>query len=490
MLLSTPYEDETNSPLLTEMSPVNSTSPNTSHSSPPHQTNPASTGYLEACRHGHTNTVSILLKDPRIDVNTQDQNGNTGFLLACSNGYPDLVSLLLKDSRVKLNQGDNYGQTGLIQASQRGHTQIVSLLLGDSRVAVNKADNGGSTAFIWACSKGHTEIVSLFLADYRIDVRKTDKGRSTGFIWACANGHREIVSLLMQDPRIDINKENISGRTGYVEACANGHSDIVSLLISDPRVNLQKDDSSELDSTVDGTLYTTRQGRGNTGTDGTSFHPTASEEEEDDDDDDDDEEEEEEERMSERRRNPSMRFQSVLTQNSHSSSQTDRTVAQHDDVLYNRRKKKTSLSVRFLSICFTITVCIVILFFMILTILSAVITLPLLFSGNIRTLASRVTVNKQFVIQAYDAPIPLDIYGQTSPRTTVQSAAAVSLSALSTPLPQTTPTLFSRFTGFFSWLVSLMSLHIPSSSPNSSVSVSAPHTPTFSHSEIPVSLTS
>ena len=73
---------------------------------------------------------------------------STGFIQACYRGHTEIVSLLLQDSRIDVNKGDNDGWTGFMYACCKGHTETVRLLLEDSRIDVSKAENDGKTGFM------------------------------------------------------------------------------------------------------------------------------------------------------------------------------------------------------------------------------------------------------------------------------------------------------------------------------------------------------
>ena len=92
------------------------------------------TGFIEACYAGHTDIVTLLLHNSRIDVNKVDADGKTGFMHACLNGHTDIVSLLLQDSRVSVNEADKDGLTEFMAASSHGSGKIVSILSESERV--------------------------------------------------------------------------------------------------------------------------------------------------------------------------------------------------------------------------------------------------------------------------------------------------------------------------------------------------------------------
>ena len=192
-----------------------------------------STGFIEACYNGHTEIVTLLLKDSRIDVNSEDINGKTGLMCACEKGQVEIVSVLLQDSRIDVNKGNINGMTGFMYACKNGHREIVTLLSKDSRINVNKTDKYGKTGFIHACRWGNRELVTLLLQDISIDVNQGDVNGWTAFMDACSNERIETVSLLLKEPRINVNKANKYGETGFMISFERREMDIASLITRD-----------------------------------------------------------------------------------------------------------------------------------------------------------------------------------------------------------------------------------------------------------------
>ena len=118
---------------------------------------------------------------------------NWAIRMASDNGHTDVVSLLLKDNRVDPSVYDNWA---IRMASENGHTDVVRLLLKDNRVDPSVYDN---YAVKFASDKGRTEVVKLLLDDPRVDPSAKN---NYAIRWASENGHRDIVKLLLDDPRV------------------------------------------------------------------------------------------------------------------------------------------------------------------------------------------------------------------------------------------------------------------------------------------------
>ena len=79
-----------------------------------------------------TSIVRLLLKQPGIDVNVQeDQAGRTALFLAATMGNVEIVQLLMTSKSMDVSSTDRIGASALIAAAYRGHGTVVELLLSD-----------------------------------------------------------------------------------------------------------------------------------------------------------------------------------------------------------------------------------------------------------------------------------------------------------------------------------------------------------------------
>jgi len=163
---------------------------------------------IDACKNGNVDEVKRFLKEPNINLNSQDESEDGAFNIAC----------------------------------QERHIEIVKLLLNDNRVDVNKPDYRGATSFWIACQNSDIEIVKLLSNNERVDVNQVeDKYERTPFYIACQNGHVEVVEMLLNIEKVDINKAESGGETPFYKACEYGHLEIVKcILASDKEILLHK----------------------------------------------------------------------------------------------------------------------------------------------------------------------------------------------------------------------------------------------------------
>ena len=135
---------------------------------------------IEACQHGKSQIVKLLLERTDTQLDTRDNHGWTAFMVACYNGHKDIVKMLLNcsDKNIELNASDNLGFTGFQLACFKGHKDIVKLLLkhSDKNIELNTANSDGRTAFMSACFNGHEDVVKLLLncSDKNIELNARD----------------------------------------------------------------------------------------------------------------------------------------------------------------------------------------------------------------------------------------------------------------------------------------------------------------------------
>jgi len=82
------------------------------------------------------------------------------FIQAAQEGRLDLIQELLKNPKENVNDQDEQGRTALMVASENGHLQIVQRLL-EKNADLRLIDRQGRTALDWARIQGHSAILQL-----------------------------------------------------------------------------------------------------------------------------------------------------------------------------------------------------------------------------------------------------------------------------------------------------------------------------------------
>ena len=118
---------------------------------------------------GSYDVVSILMRDPRVLVNSRDITGNTAFKFATEYGHTELISKMLSDPRIVPNTVDTTGSTTLIHTIISGHLPSAELLLADGRVDPNTENKDGHTALYYAARAGNIRMMETLLSEPRVE---------------------------------------------------------------------------------------------------------------------------------------------------------------------------------------------------------------------------------------------------------------------------------------------------------------------------------
>ncbi|KAK0429416.1 hypothetical protein QR680_011369 [Steinernema hermaphroditum] len=88
-------------------------------------------------------------------VNLQDKTGKTLLIHCCAKGQAKIVEELSKNPDIDVNIGDNEGNTALIFAAQAGHTLIVQLLIQKfPTLNIDQVNKVGQSALIKSAIQG------------------------------------------------------------------------------------------------------------------------------------------------------------------------------------------------------------------------------------------------------------------------------------------------------------------------------------------------
>jgi len=121
------------------------------------------TALQRASFRGHKAIVQLLLKEGA-EIEARNKIGSTALTLASQYGHKEVVKLLLLDPRVDVNSCDNDGDTPILLASWQGHIDIVELLLEVPGVDLHRRNKSGDTAISLARQEARSGILALFHA--------------------------------------------------------------------------------------------------------------------------------------------------------------------------------------------------------------------------------------------------------------------------------------------------------------------------------------
>ncbi|WP_300721395.1 ankyrin repeat domain-containing protein, partial [uncultured Brachyspira sp.] len=194
-----------------------------------------------AVKHKNKKIVQLLLKQPGIDVNINDNNGYTPLHLAVDEKNMKMIRLLLSQPGINMNAKDNNGDTPLHLAVVNGRMDIIRELLKLPDIDINAKDNNGDTPLHWAVVKEYTDIVQELLKLPDIEINAKDNNGYTPLHWAAVNGYMDIVQELLKLPDIDINAKNNNGDTPLYKAYEYKRTEIIKELLRQPDINIESE---------------------------------------------------------------------------------------------------------------------------------------------------------------------------------------------------------------------------------------------------------
>lgn len=86
----------------------------------------------------------------RVNVNTQNENGDTALILAAEYARVEIVKFLLQAPDINVNVQNKHGETALMKAASRWNDNIIELFWDVPSLDVNVRSNKGHTALMFA----------------------------------------------------------------------------------------------------------------------------------------------------------------------------------------------------------------------------------------------------------------------------------------------------------------------------------------------------
>jgi ankyrin repeat protein len=123
------------------------------------------TPLIAACTHRDAlELVNLLLKQPNIDVNAKNQQGETALHYVVRDNRRSKISALLADPRTHINARTNEGLSVVEYAIKQNNLLILRLLLQHPKLDVNASNNPEASALYFAIEHNLPMAIKLFTA--------------------------------------------------------------------------------------------------------------------------------------------------------------------------------------------------------------------------------------------------------------------------------------------------------------------------------------
>lgn len=142
--------------------------------------------FFEAVARLDIDKVKTYLRDKKVKINAQDEDGNTALHIAAASGHEDIVELLIENGAA-IPRKNKKGETAVQLARKNKHKDLAKLITARFRervlrnaarlgnvdrvknlirrgVNVNATDRFGQGALHWAMIKGHKDVADLLIA--------------------------------------------------------------------------------------------------------------------------------------------------------------------------------------------------------------------------------------------------------------------------------------------------------------------------------------
>ncbi len=179
--------------------------------------------FFTAVRRNDPATVNALIKRG-FDVNTLGPTGEPGLLMAVRDSTVSVVEVLLKAPKIKVESRSAQDESPLMLAAINGLTDVCKQLIA-ADADVNKP---GWTPLHYAATKGHLDIMNLLL-DHNSYIDSESPNGTTPLMMAAQYGTPQAVKLLLNagaDPLI----KNAQGLTAFDFAVRADRPDAIHLL--------------------------------------------------------------------------------------------------------------------------------------------------------------------------------------------------------------------------------------------------------------------
>ena len=190
--------------------------------------------FIYAIKSGKLENIVYLLKHPDVNVNQKDNFGANAFVLAQNE---DTIRILLKERKININTSNKIGVTPLMIAAKLCDAVCIQDFFKDlEKIDINARDKNGMTAFMYAVRDGNIEATACFLKDKRVDINLVDTNGRNALRYGLYD--EEKMSLLLNSNRVDVNLKDEDGQTVLMQVIIKGEFSKIMMLLKSATIEL------------------------------------------------------------------------------------------------------------------------------------------------------------------------------------------------------------------------------------------------------------
>lgn len=188
------------------------------------------------------NVVGLLL-EKGLDANIQNVDGNTALHCALEQRCEELAQLLLTSTNLDGDMANKKGEKFIhIAAAKWDIATFKTLAATPLNRNINMPAGNGETVLHVAARMGNIDVVEYLLSTSRIAVNAQDEKGRTALHLACEKGHVDVVKDLISAPLIYVNTRDERRQTPLHLACQRGHLDVVRVLLGNVHIDAEPGD--------------------------------------------------------------------------------------------------------------------------------------------------------------------------------------------------------------------------------------------------------
>ncbi len=166
----------------------------------------------------HHDIACLLVADHRINVNTQNKDGDSALHIASFCNSTQIATALLKRKDIDPTIKNSDHKSPMLIACTKGHADIITVLLNYDPALIHEKNRYGSDLFQITLINNRKKAATALLKHPGVDVFTRDSDSNTPLHWACSYDNEEVIDFILnqyqeENQMEEINAQNEQGNT-------------------------------------------------------------------------------------------------------------------------------------------------------------------------------------------------------------------------------------------------------------------------------------